>query len=191
LYESTPRKAISFSQGTPVSSQRDDYLLFTHGSAVSASARRHRNTTVIESTPMEALQPRRSLADSAARFSGEHGLSHHLSGRSDYMSSPSPDHSQRRRRAPSTGCSSSSGESSSQRGAHRNRLSSLFNTQDEGDNAEEGEGEGVGVGVGVGGPAVLGGATSLLAQAAARSSRSFLHDESFHYLPDDEVEEEG
>jgi hypothetical protein len=85
-------------------------------------------------------------------------------------------------RAPARIAPCGGAESSSQRGAHRNRLSSLFNTQDEGDNAEEGDGEED--------SAVLGGATSLLAQAASRSSRSFLHDDSFHYLPADEAEEE-
>lgn len=176
----TPRKGITFGevQGTPVASQRDDdYLLFTH--SITASAMRHRNTTVVEGTPMEMLQPRR--ANSSAAYGA-----YQRADTSACLRSPgSPDSIRgrdHRRRAPSTGeskSSSSSGDSARKpygRGGHKNSLSSLFNTQDDdgdGDNmdvSKDAEDEGDGD-------------YSLLARARSQTRKSLLSAEGFHYLP--------
>jgi hypothetical protein len=177
-FTKTPHKSITFSPGTPMSSSASDYLTFTHGSVSAASARRYRDNAVVESTPMEMLMPRRAPT-SAAPFPA-----HHLADNIAYMSSPSPERSgQRRMRAPSTGgsrSSSSSGDSASKATgeSHKNRLSSLFNTQDDAEEGGESDDHAAGA--------------SLLARSRGacgqypQSRRSFLGDENFHFLPPSE-----
>jgi hypothetical protein len=172
-FTNTPRKSITFSDvhGTPLSSQRDEFALYTHGTA---SAVRHRNTTIIESTPMEQLQPRR--APSSALYAPQH----HLADSIAFMHSPgSPDSAGgRRRRAPSTGgskSSSSSGDSARKAGGmQRNSLSMLFSTQDDEHGEAPNDGE----------EAHPTGDYALLSQARGQQARrSLMHTEGFHYLP--------
>ena len=162
-FTKTPRKGISWSPDTPFGSQHEDYQLGTQGSAM----RRHvRNTTVVESTPMEAPQSRRPFLLSQQEAAGHNHLADSLCSGGG-LHSPEVRSSTRRRRAPSTACSSKSSSSgsgdSADRSSKNNRLSCLFGTQDEDDEEDA--------------------APSLLARSGQQATRSFLSEDSFHYLP--------
>ena len=115
---------------------------------------------------MEAPQSRRPFLLSQQEASGHDHLADSLCSGGG-LHSPEVRSSTRRRRAPSTACSSKSSSSgsgdSADRSSKNNRLSCLFGTQDEDDEEDA--------------------APSLLARGGQQATRSFLSEDSFHYLP--------